>query len=139
MPRQRYTLQERIFMYDTYVITNSCREVKKLFQTQFPGVTSPSREAVRLLVNKFRETGSILDKKRRVERRVLNNAKLDDIGERLQRSPKKSLRELAQETQVSQTTAWNATKLLKLKPYRVIDVQQLSHDFHDISRIIYVG
>ena len=58
----------------------------------------PSREAVRLLVNKFRETGSILDKKRNVKRRVLTEQKLEEIGERLENSPQKCLRRLAQET-----------------------------------------
>ena len=38
----------------------------------------PSREAVRLLVNKFRETGSIIDKKRNVIRRVLTEQKLEE-------------------------------------------------------------
>ena len=58
-----YTLQQKIFMYDSYVITSSCREVVRRFQANYPGVRGPSREAVRLLVNKFRETGEILDKK----------------------------------------------------------------------------
>ena len=47
----------------------------------------PSREAVRLLVNKFRETGSILDKKRNVKWCVLTEQKLEEIGERLENSP----------------------------------------------------
>ena len=44
-----------------------------------------SREALCLLVNKFRETGSILDKKRNVKRRVLTEQKLEEIGERLRK------------------------------------------------------
>ena len=82
-----YTLQQRIFMYDSYVITSSCREVVKRFQANYPGVCVPSREAVRLLVNKCRETGSILDKKRNVKRRVLTEQKLEEIGEWLENSP----------------------------------------------------
>ena len=50
-------------MYDSYVITSSCREVVRRFQANYPGVRVPSREAVHLLVNTIRETGSILDKK----------------------------------------------------------------------------
>ena len=61
----------------------------------------PSREAVRLLINKFRETGSILDKKRNVKRRVLTKQKLEEIGGRLENSSQKSLRCLAQETDIS--------------------------------------
>ena len=45
----------------------------------------PSREAICLLVNKFRETGSILDKKRNIKRHVLTEQKLEEIGERLEK------------------------------------------------------
>ena len=82
-----YTLQQRIFTYDSHVITSPCREVVRRFQANYPGVRVPSREAVRLLVNKFRETGSIPDKKRNVQRRVLTEQKLEEIGERLENSP----------------------------------------------------
>ena len=75
-----YTLQQRIFMYDSYVVTSSCREVVRRFQANYPGVLVPSREAVRLLVNKFRETGSILDMKRNEKRRVLTEQKLEEIS-----------------------------------------------------------
>ena len=76
------TLQQRIFMYDSYVITSTCREVVTRFQANYPGVRVPSREAVRLLVNKFKETGSVLDKKRNVKLRVLTEQKLEEIGDR---------------------------------------------------------
>ena len=75
-----YALKQIIFMYDSYVITSSCREVVRRFQPNYPGVRVPSREAVRLLVNKFRETGSILDKKRNVKRRVLTEQKVEEIS-----------------------------------------------------------
>ena len=71
------------------IITSSCREVVRRFQGNYAGVRVPSREAVRLPVNKFRETGSILDKKRNVKRRVLTEQKLEEIGERLENSPQK--------------------------------------------------
>ena len=43
-----YTLQQRIFMYDSYVIKSSCREVVRRFQANYPGVRVPSREAARV-------------------------------------------------------------------------------------------
>ena len=64
-------------MYDSYVIKSFCREVVRRFQANYPGVRVPSREAVRLLVNKFREKGSILDRKRNVKRSVLTELKLE--------------------------------------------------------------
>ena len=95
-----YTLQQTIFMYDLYVITSSGREVVRRFQANYPGVRVPSREAVRLLVNKFRDTGSILEKKRNV-RRCVTEQKLEEIAERLEKTPQKSLRRPAQETDIS--------------------------------------
>ena len=62
-----YTLQQRILMYDSYVITSSCREVVRRFQATYPGVRIPSREAVHLVVNSFRETESILDNKKKIK------------------------------------------------------------------------
>ena len=79
-----YTLQQRLFMYDSYVIISSCREVVRRFQANYPDVRVPSREAVRLLV-KFRELGSILDKKRNVKQRVLTEQELEEIEERLEK------------------------------------------------------
>ena len=72
-----YTLRQRIFMYDSYIITSSCREVVRLFQANYPGVRVLSKEAVRLLV-KFREPGSILDKKNK-KQHVLTDQKLEEI------------------------------------------------------------
>ena len=81
-----YTLQQRIFMYDSYVITSSCREVVRRFQANYPGMHIPSREAIHLLVNKF-----FLDKKRNVKRRVLTEQNPEEIGERLENSPQNLL------------------------------------------------
>ena len=65
--------------------TSSCKEVVRRFQANYPGVRVPSREAVRLRVNKFRGTGSIFDKKRNVKRLVLTEQKLEEIGEKLEK------------------------------------------------------
>ena len=71
-------------MYDKYVKTESCREVVRRFITHFPGVRSPHRDTMRNLVNKLRGTGSLLDKKRSVKKRVLNEEKVNEISERLE-------------------------------------------------------
>lgn len=115
MPKTKshYTLEQRIFMYDSYVKTNSCREVRWRFIDRVPAVRAPHRETVRNLVNIFRQTGSVLNKKQRVNHRVLTEGKLDDIGQKLERSQRKSLRKLAQESGISKISAWNTTELLK--------------------------
>jgi hypothetical protein len=45
---------------------------------------------------------------------MLTEEKLDDIGARLEHTPRKSLKRLAQDTGVSNSSARTATQLLKL-------------------------
>lgn len=125
-PQFRYSVGQRVFMYDSYVLTVSAREVQRQFQERFPGINIPSRKTVHDLVKKVRATGSVQDKKRKQQqRRVLTDENLDDIAYRLENSPKTSLRRLSQETGMSYGSVRNATKLLKLKSYKIAMVQEL--------------
>ena len=89
-------------MYDSYVRTESCREVTRLFRDRFPDIRASRRDTVRKLINRFRETGSVLDKKPQRTRHMLTEENLDAIRQTLERSPRKSLSRLSQETDVSQ-------------------------------------
>jgi hypothetical protein len=53
MARVRYNLVQRVFMYDCYVKTNSCKSCKRKFRSKFPD-TCPSRETISKLVKKVR-------------------------------------------------------------------------------------
>ncbi|PSN55065.1 hypothetical protein C0J52_04117, partial [Blattella germanica] len=66
-----------------------------------------------------RETGSVLNKKPERKHRVLTDERLNDIGTRLQVSPRKSLSCLAALCGILRSTVHIATKLLKLKPYKI--------------------
>jgi hypothetical protein len=118
MPRLRYILQQRVFVYDNFVKTESVGTVRRRFRDQFPDSAVPNRSCVHKIVNNLRETGSLRDKRNELKRQVLTEEKLDDIGARLENSPRKSLKRLAQEAGVSKSSARNATKLLILKPYK---------------------
>jgi hypothetical protein len=61
----------------------------------------------------------VLDKTRHGKKTVLTDQKLEDIRARLEISPRKSLRRLSQETDVSVGSASKATKLIKFRPHRV--------------------
>jgi hypothetical protein len=63
-------------------------------------------------VNKLR-TGLLTDKKQKHEHRVLTEGKLDATEARLEQTPRKSLKRLAQESGVSKSSARTATQLLK--------------------------
>jgi hypothetical protein len=58
----------------------------------------------------------VLDKKKFRKRYVLTEEKLDDIGARLEASPKKSSRLLALQCRLAECTAHTGTKFLKLPP-----------------------
>ena len=81
MPRSKFILAHRIFMYDFYVRTESCREVTRLIRDRFPDIRVPHRDTFRKLVNRFRETDSVLDRKPQRTRHVLTEENLDEIGQ----------------------------------------------------------
>jgi hypothetical protein len=56
--------------------------------------------------------GLLIEKKQKHKRPVLTE-KLDDIGARLEHTPRKSLKRLAQETEVSKSSVRMETQLLK--------------------------
>jgi hypothetical protein len=76
-------------------------------------------------VNKLRSTGLLIDKKQKHKRQVLIEEKLDDARTRLEHTPRKSLKHLAQETGVSESSARRATQLLKLRSYKTTVIQPL--------------
>jgi hypothetical protein len=59
-----------------------------------------------------------MDEEQKHKRQVLTEEKLDDIGARLEHTPRKSLKHLAQETAVSKSSAGTAAQLLKPRPYK---------------------
>jgi hypothetical protein len=58
--------------------------------------------------------GLLIDKKQKHKREMLTEEKLDDIGTTLEHAPRKSLKCLAQESEVSESSARMATQFLKL-------------------------
>ena len=85
----------------------------------------PNPSTIRTLAKRLKETGSV--KNRNVNRRhhVLTEETLNETGERLEHKPQKPLKRLSQETGVSVPSVQRATKLLKLKPYKIPVVHTL--------------
>ena len=95
----------------------SCSETRRKFPVKFPGGPVPNPSTIRRQAKIFKETGSVKDRKVNRRRRVLTEETLDEIGERLEHIPQKSLKRLSQETRVSVSSVQRATKLLKLHNY----------------------
>jgi hypothetical protein len=101
----RYTLEQRVFLYVTYVKKGSARNCRRKFQSKFCDERVLSSQTIHNLVNKLRTKRLLIDKKTKHKRRVPTEEKLDDIGTRFDHAHRKSLKHLAQETGVSQSSA----------------------------------
>jgi hypothetical protein len=130
----KYTPEQRIFLYNSYVKRNPRR-----FCRRYPGVRIPASSMILRLVKKVRSTGSFLDKKYIRQNAVLTEETPDETGARLEHSPHKSLARLTQQAQVSKTRAWRATKNLHLWPYKITQVQVLKKAITGEEHIFVTG
>ena len=130
MPQNKYTLEQRVFIFETFIKTKSTSTVRKRFMRKFSGQPIPCRDTVRKLVMKFRNSGSLLDKKPKRKRRVLTEEKLDEICARLEKTRYKSLRCLAEETGISKSSARNAIKL-RVYNQGTVKIQVIPFRSHD--------
>ena len=102
MPRQEFSLRGCGYIHNKYMKSRkSCSETRRKFRVKFPEGPVPNSSTIRRQAERFKETGSV--KNRKVNRRhhVLKEETLDEIGERLEHTPQKSLKRLSQETGVS--------------------------------------
>jgi transposase len=93
----------------------------------------PNKSTIQRLVERFRETGSIGEKRRSGRPSVLSNESLEDIRARLLQFLRKSLRKLSQQTEMTYGSVQMAIKRLKLHPYRVL----LPHGLRDFWITLY--
>ncbi|PSN32737.1 hypothetical protein C0J52_25784 [Blattella germanica] len=91
-----FTVEQRVFINNTFVKCSSWRRCRRRFQRRFPEVNPLSKYAIYKIAKKFRETGSVLNIKPERKHHVLTDEILNDIGARLQVSPRKSLPSLLQ-------------------------------------------
>jgi hypothetical protein len=94
----RYSIEQRVFLIETcFIKKKSVKKCIRKFRLKFPEASVPSHPYVNQLIRKWHITGSVLDKKKERRRSALTEETLTDIRARLQLSPRKSLRRLAQE------------------------------------------
>ena len=83
MPRQEFSLCERVYIHNMYTKSRkSCSETRK-FQIKFPGRRVPNPSTIRGLAKRFKETGCVKNRNVNPRHHVLKEETLDDIGERL--------------------------------------------------------
>ncbi len=119
-----YSIPERKFILETYLKTKSCNKVRELFIEKF-NKNGPLNHYICNLFSKFRETGSVLNKKHNRRPHVLTEEKLEQIKQSFERSPRKGLRHRGQNNGISKTSCGRAAKKSKFHPYRVSVVHEL--------------
>ena len=91
MPRQEFSLRERVYIHNTYVKSRkSCFETRLKFRTKFPGRPNPS--TIKTQAKRFKGTGSVKNRNVNRRRHVFTEETLDEIGERLEHTLQKSLK-----------------------------------------------
>jgi hypothetical protein len=120
-----YTLEQHVFLCDTYVKYGSARKCQWKFLHKFHDKRVPRRQTTHNLVNKLRSIRLLIDKKQKHKHQVFTEEKSDDIGVRLEHMRKEWLKHLAQEAGVSKSSARMTTQLLKLRPYRTTVIHAL--------------
>ena len=95
MPRQEFSLRGHVYIHNAYMKSRkSCSETRK-FRIKFPGRRVPNPSTIRGLTKRFKETGCVKNRNVNPRRHVLKEETLDDIGERLEHAPQKSLKRLS--------------------------------------------
>ena len=83
MPRQEFSLCERVYIHNMYMKSReSYSETRRKFRVKFPGRPVPNPSAIRIQAKRFKETGSVKNRKVNRRRYVLTEETLDEIGER---------------------------------------------------------
>ena len=115
MPRQEFSLCERVYIHNTYMKSRKlCSEIRRKFRAKFQGGPVPNPSTIKRQAKRFKETGSVKNRKVNCRHHVLTEETLDEISEKLECSLQKSLKRLSQETGVCVLSVQRATKLLKL-------------------------
>ena len=64
MPRQEFSLHERVYIHNMYYMKSrmSCSEKRRKFRVKFPGGPVPNPRTIRRQAERFKETGSVKNK-----------------------------------------------------------------------------
>ena len=89
MPRQEFSLRERVHIHNTYMKSRkSCSQTRCKFWIKFPEWPVPNPSTIRRQAKRFKETDSVKNRKVNRRRHVLGEETLDEIGESLEHALK---------------------------------------------------
>ena len=114
-----------MYVCDTCAKYSSYKKCHRKIRGMLPNVSFPNMTAICIYVKRFQATGSILDNKRTCRKHGWIRKKLDEIGVRLETCPWKSLAQIAQQTDMSASSAPFARKSLHLHQCKTTVVHRL--------------
>ncbi len=94
------------------------------FETKFPDVPSPNKTTIMRMVKNFRN-GIFENRTCNRLKNVLTPEKLSEIKSKFEANGQTSVREVSSQIRVSRMSVHRATRMLKLKPYKVNVAQEL--------------
>ena len=126
-----YSIAERVEIIEFFFKNNECgNQVAELFNQRHAD-KNVSGKIVREMVAKFRETGSVHNKKRQLINPVLNEPTEITVLGQVAMDSTLSTRKLAVATGVSRTSVQRILKKYKFHPYKIRLVQELNEDDFD--------
>lgn len=122
-----YSDAQKICIIQTYFSSKSYKETKNELARCFPHASIPSDSTILRLVEKFHNKGSIVNIKCKSRKpTAMTDENITAIQSVMMENPRTSTRRLAQQVNVSHTTAYKAIrKELEMFPYKITAVHQL--------------
>jgi transposase len=83
--------EQRVFIVEHYFASRFYARVADEFRREYPDSAVPNNSTITGIINRFRQCGSVSDRKISGRPAFLTEAKLADVEKMLQRSPSKRL------------------------------------------------
>lgn len=100
----QYSIENRIFIVEEYIRTNSIALVRKKFKEKYPSSGVPAKSTIQDLVKKWRTTGNFSNAKRKKLLIVRTPDVVVNVENRISKSPNKSIQRLAEQVGVSRSS-----------------------------------
>ncbi|XP_076047220.1 uncharacterized protein LOC143028735 [Oratosquilla oratoria] len=121
---EQFSVEERTKIVELYFATKSPTLVQRQYRREYPGKKIPPRHTITRLVEKFRNSGSVVNNEKGncgpklTARRP--PAHIQDVRDHLEQSPRMSTRRLSQQVGISRRSVRRIIHSdLKLFPYKV--------------------
>lgn len=126
-----YTIDERVEMVSLYFKNNDCARAASRLFNELHRNKNVSHTYICKLMQKFRETGSVANKKHEPEQRQRNEAMQVAVLGHIEMDSTISTRQLAETSGISRTTIQRILKMNKYHPYKIQLIQELNDDDND--------